>query len=75
MSQGRAARRLANLAAQAGGSEPSYVRRPIPHTLLTAFPAEGWYWVPPGHDHEVFLGASEIDATVRLLELIHAGAR
>lgn len=70
MRSGRATRRLAQLADVAGGTHPWYVRRPIPPGQQAFFPAEGWYWVPPGHDVAVYLGGSEIDATIALHRLI-----
>jgi len=70
MSAGRATRRLGTLAELVGGKRPFYVRRPIPPGQQTEFPAEGWYWVPPGHHVAVYLGGSEIDATIALYRLI-----
>jgi hypothetical protein len=49
---------------------PFYVRRPLPPGLQSAFPADGWYWVPSRHHVAVYLGASEIDASVALYRMI-----
>jgi hypothetical protein len=71
MQHGRASRRLAELAGQLGATQrPFYVRRPIPPGLRRNFPAEGWYWVPKGHNVAVYLGASELDAHYELTQQI-----
>jgi hypothetical protein len=69
--QGRAARRLAQLAASLEPERaPYYVRRPVPPGLERTFPAEGWYWVPHGHNVAVYLGASYELAYLALHEQI-----
>lgn len=70
MQQGRAARRLAALAAPLEPERPPYyVRLPVPPSLSDAFPAAGWYWVPHGHHVAVFLAASWDTAAVILHQL------
>jgi hypothetical protein len=69
--KGRAARRLSQLAQPLDPQrEPYYVRRPVPPGLERTFPAEGWYWIPSGHNYAVFLGASEVTAALELHRLI-----
>jgi hypothetical protein len=59
MTEGKRTRRLAALAAPLGPEKPPYyVRRPVPPGLERSFPADGWYWVPKGHQVAVFLAAS-----------------
>lgn len=73
MASGRAARRLAELAAPLKpGRAPFYVRPPVPPGLELAFPAPGWYWVPPGHAVAVYLAYSYAGAVVRLHQLTEA---
>ena len=75
MQQGRAARRLAELAAPLRPERaPYYVRLPVPPGLEQSFPAAGWYWVPAGHHFAVFLAASFEGAAVILHNLIIAEA-
>lgn len=70
MQQGRAARRLAALAAPLAPERPPYyVRLPVPPGLTDAFPAAGWYWVPAGHHVAVFLAASWDSAAITLHQL------
>lgn len=68
--QGRAARRLAGLAAPLHPERaPYYVRTPVPPGLEDAFPAPGWYWVPRHHHVAVYLAASFDGAAVQLHKL------
>lgn len=69
---GRATLRLRRLAAQVGAKRsPYYVRHSdLSPVLEDAFPADGWYWVPPGHDFAVYLGANELRAAIRLHQMI-----
>ena len=70
--RGLAAQRLSRLAKQLRPeTEPYYVRFPPPG-FEREFPAAGWYWKPAGHDHVVFLAASEISAAIALQRLIDA---
>jgi hypothetical protein len=67
---GRAARRLASLAAPLGPERtPYYVQLPVTPGLEQHFPASGWYWVPHGHQTAAFLGASFDIAAVQLHHL------
>lgn len=68
--RGHAAHRLARLAKPLRPAvDPYYMRLPPPG-LEREFPAAGWYWKPAGHDHVVFLGASEINAAIALQRII-----
>lgn len=68
---GDRARRLGALAGQLGVERPPfYVRRPVPPALRRTFPAEGWYWVPRGHHTAIYLGASEVEASIELTSQI-----
>lgn len=70
MPRGRAARRLEQLAGPLKPERlPFYVRLPVRPGLEQTYPAQGWYWVPGGHPFAVFLGASEVAASIALTRL------
>jgi hypothetical protein len=70
MPQGRAARRLTDLAAPLVPERgPFYVRLPVSPGLEATYQAPGWYWVPPQHHVAVYLGASFETAAVHLYRL------
>jgi hypothetical protein len=67
----RGAERLARIAAELEPARPPWwVSHPRPRG---ATPAQGWYWIPAGGRHPVFLGHNHIVAELALTGLVEAG--
>jgi hypothetical protein len=63
-------RRLAKVAAPLEPVRPPwFVRQPA---FRSRTPSMGWWWIPAGHEHPVFLGHNHIIAEVQLLGLIES---
>lgn len=64
--------RLARLAQLLHAERPPYyVRRAeLPLSLWSSFPADGWYWIPNGHNIAVYLAGAYDAAVIKLQRMI-----